>query len=157
MTNTNVSVVRTDRGRGESITYVIAQGSIPDRDKIPWETEECDVFVVTLDGKLLPNNLADEIAIEIVSLPVDWVETFGPRCEYLHDRIDAASVLIGRQEKVGDGSPMTAWHNHLSDIEEIVSYLRTGGQGSAGIKIVLVIGAERSADEIREKLIQLRN
>jgi hypothetical protein len=105
-----------------------------------------------LDAMLLSDELAGEIAAEIVKLPVDWVEIFGSRCEYLHDRIDVASVSIGRQEKVGDGSPMTAWHNHLSEIEDIVSYIRTGGQGSAGTKIVVVIGPEHSADNVAERI-----
>ena len=117
-------------------------------------TEECDAFIVALDGEFLSDELVDEIAATIVKLPVDWVETFGPRCEYLHDRIDLASVAAGRQEKVGDGNPMTAWHNRLLNIDEIASYIRAGGHGAAETKIVVLIGAEHSVDLIARKIAQ---
>jgi hypothetical protein len=155
MTDTNFIFVRIEGNDGEPTTYVIAQGRVPGRNEIRWTIQECDVFVITLDGTLLSDEIISKIAAEIVKLPVDWVETFGPRCEYLHDRIDAASVSMGRQERVGDGCPMTAWHDDLSDIEDIVSYILTGGQGSAETKIVVVIGPEHSADNIAERIVTI--
>ena len=155
MTDMNVLPVRIESRPGEFTTYVVAQGNVPEANQILSTTEEFDAFVITLDSELLSEELADAIAARIVRLPVDWVETFGPRCEYLHDRIDAASVSIGRQEKVGDGSPMTAWHEHLSNIDDIVSYIRTGGQGTAETKIVVVIGREQSADTIARRIAEV--
>jgi len=107
-----------------------------------------------LDGKLLSDELAAEIAESLVKLPVDWIETMGARCEYLHDLLDEASVSIGRQRRVGDGNPMTAWHDQLSDTSEMVSYIRMGGQGAAERKVVVVVGPERSSAVIAEKIAQ---
>ena len=121
--------VRIESSPGEVTQYVVVEGRAPVTDDPPWKGEECDAFVVVLDGESLSERLADEIAEGLVRLPVDWVETMGARCEFLHDRIDEASVLIGRQRKVGDGNPMTAWHERLSETNEMTSYIRMGGHG----------------------------
>jgi hypothetical protein len=105
-----------------------------------------------LDGKFLPDNLAAEIAEGLVKLPVDGVETFGPRCEFLHDLIDEAAVSIGRQKKVGDGNPMTAWHKQFSDVNEIISYVRTGGQGASERKVVVVVGPMQGSATVAEQI-----
>jgi len=154
MTGMDLVPVRIEWSPGEFTTYLVAQGNVPDTDQIRWRTEECDAFVITLDAKPLSDELAAEIAARIVKLPVDWVETFGPQCEYLHDLIDAASVSAGRQEKVGDGIPMTAWHRDLLGVDEVISYVRTGGQGTAETKVVVVIGPDHSADTIARRIAQ---
>ena len=156
MTGRNLVSLKIESGSHELTTYLIAQWNSPETGQILSIMEECDAFIVTLDGKFLSDELVDEIAATIVKLPVDWVETFGPRCEYFHDRIDLASVSAGRQEKVGDGNPMTAWHNRFGNIDEIVSYIGAGGHGAAETKIVVLIGPEQSADLIARKIAQAR-
>lgn len=136
----------------ECTTYVVVQGDVPEAYQMPQGMEECDAFIITLDSKLLSAELASEIAGKIVRLPVDWVETFGPQSEYLHDLVDQASVSIGRQEKVGDGDPMTAWHENLTNLDEVVSYLRAGGHGSAEIKLVVIIGPKDCANSIASRI-----
>ncbi|HUA20269.1 MAG TPA: hypothetical protein VMU80_16200 [Bryobacteraceae bacterium] len=139
---------------GEFTHYVVVERRAPVTDELPWKGEECDAFVIVLDGNLLSNELAAEIAEGLVQLPVDWIETMGDRCEYLHDLIDEVSVSIGRQGKVGEGDPMTAWHEEFSDEEEMVSYIRMGGHGAAEKKIVVVVGPEHRAAAIAHEIAQ---
>jgi hypothetical protein len=60
----------------------------------------------------------------------------------LHDAIDRASVAAGRQRAVGDGSPMTSWHEEEQSAEEMaeVAALCFGGHERV---LVLVVGDER--------------
>jgi len=131
--------IQIESSPGTFTAYLVTERKAPTIDQLPWNVEESDAFVVVLDGELLSDELAAEIAESLVKLPVDWIEIIGPRTEYLHDLIDEASVAIGRQPKVGDGNPMTAWHQ-FSDLYETVSYLRVGGLGATERKIVVVIG-----------------
>ena len=144
--------VQIESSPGEFTQYVVVEGRAPVTDELPWEGEECDAFVVVLDGKLLSDCLAAEIAEGLVQLPIDWIETMGARCEYLHDVIDQASVSMGRQERAGDGNPMTAWYEQFSDSNEMTSYIRSGGQGAAARKIVVVVGPECSSAVIAQKI-----
>ena len=125
---------------------------VPGLDRLPWSRQECDAFVIVLDEESLSNDLAAEICGRLVQLPVDWIETMGARCEYLHDRIDEASVTMGRQAKVGDGNPMTAWHEWLSDTDDMISYIRSGGHGSAERKIVVVVGPKHSSAVVAQRI-----
>lgn len=119
-------------------TYVVRPFRLASLDDLPWGNEEFDAFVVVLD----PSALGESGAVfrTLVALNVDWVETLGPGAETLHDQIDAASVAIGRQTAVGDGSPMTAWHEDLIEMDQVVEYVRGGGHGASERKLVLVVG-----------------
>jgi hypothetical protein len=55
---------------------------------------------------------------EVVDRNTDWVTTYGADAEAWHDRVDQASVEAGRQKKVGDGSPMTAWFSDIKTAQE---------------------------------------
>jgi hypothetical protein len=102
---------------------------------LPWRAELFDAFVISLEDEDASERTRDAIA-ELVRLNNDWVETFGIAAERLHDDIDEASVAVGRQRAVGDGSPMTAWHDDLTSLERIVDYIRRGGHGSCDYKLV---------------------
>jgi len=153
LARTESGPIQVETSPGVVTTYLVVEGKASAIDQLPWRVEESDAFVVVLDGKLLSDELAVEIAESLVKLPVDWIETMGARSEYLHDLMDEASVAMGRQEKVGDGNPMTAWHQ-FSDIWEMVSYLRVGGLGSTERKIVIVVGPEHSSAAIAEEIAQ---
>jgi hypothetical protein len=142
--------LRVEWSPGEFTTYIVTQAIVPDLAQVPGE---CDAFIVVVDAELLSEDSERRIAAQIVQLDVDWVETIGPRCEHLHDLIDAASVSAGRQEKIGDGNPMTAWHENLTDLNKVLSYVRTGGLGFAETKIVVVIGSEQITEDIASKLL----
>lgn len=91
-----------------STTYFIAGRKVPRRDQLPWRGSECDAFVAILADELLTEEVTEAVSEGLVELPTDWIETMGNRSEYFHDRIDDASVAVGRQARVGQGSPMTA-------------------------------------------------
>ena len=157
MTDTRVVSIPAEWSPGGFVNYIVAQGNVPDADHISLRNRECDAFIITLSASLLSDELAAAIAERIVKLPVGWMETFGPRCQYLHDLSDVAGVSIGMQEQVGDGFPMTAWYKSLSQIDEITSYLRTGGQGVSETKVVVVIGPENSADAVARGIAEARS
>jgi hypothetical protein len=76
---------------------------------------DCGLFI----GKNADREIAEKCIYELVGKNNDWICTYGVEAEYWHDRIDLASVDIGRQEKVGDGNPMTAWFGEITLLEDI--------------------------------------
>jgi len=86
------------------------------------------------------SELAPMIAEDLVRLPTDWIDIMGTGSEWLHDVIDRAAVAIGRQDRVGDGIPMTAWHDDLRDMAAMIDFLRLGGLGGTDHKLVVVVG-----------------
>jgi hypothetical protein len=113
---------------------------------LPWGDERFDALVVILKQDRIDDQIRRSLK-ELVCLNVDWVETLGAEAEALHDEIDEASVAIGRQPAVGEGSPMTAWHEDLREIPEFSEYIRRGGHGSCDFKLVAFVGPE--ADGVR--------
>lgn len=97
-----------------------------------------DCFVVS---RRVDGSLSNKELFEAIARRADWVEVFGLDAENIHDAIDRASVEAGRQRRIGEGTPMTAWHEDLSDDQAIASYILTGGQGVAEHKVVVVIGS----------------
>jgi len=102
-----------------------------------WFKNPFDVFVI-----LLGDFDQDQAALSLVHAPVGWVEIFGSGAEGFHDLVDATSVSIGRQDRVGEGKPMTTWRDSLSEIH---TYLQTGGQGTCAVKIILLFGNDTEA------------
>ena len=135
-----------------SITYVVASQEVPRRDQLPWLDSECDAFVAILTDGLLTDEVAKAVSTRLVELPTDWIETMGSRAEFLHDRIDNASVAAGRQARVGEGNPMTAWHEDLSDMNAMIEYVRLGGLGASNNKLVVVIGPEAASSQFADGL-----
>lgn len=113
----------------------------------PWGQEPFDCFVVRRSSGFQTKDMA-LLAEELASANTDWVETIGTDAERLHDAIDSASVQIGRQRRVGDGSPMTAWHDRLLSTPAIIEHVRVGGLGQRSTKVLLVIGTEADAAEL---------
>jgi hypothetical protein len=118
--------------------------------------EGLDAFLVVLDESYMPQEV-ERLLVDLVVCDTDWVETFGPGSEHLHDLVDRASVLVGRQSAVGDGSPMTAWHEDLVDCADIVAYVIQGGHGHCDVKLVLIVGSEEQVKdfiaEVRRQLV----
>ena len=133
-------------------TYLVSDQEVPRRNQLPWRGEECDAFVAILDAGRLTDQLAEKVSFGLLGLRIDWVETMGRRSEFLHDCVDKASMAVGRQIEIGDGRPMTAWHEGLADIEPMIEYIRLGGQGASEYKLVLVIGPEHSAAAFADRL-----
>jgi hypothetical protein len=135
-----------------STTYAISDCVVPPPDQLPWGSEECDAFVAILEPRQLTDKMGRRVSIDLVRLSTDWVETMGPTSELLHDLIDTASVETGRQSRVGDGKPMTAWHSDFLDLDSMVDYVRMGGNGGRDNKVIVVIASERSTALFAERL-----
>lgn len=121
---------------------------------LPWGDERFDVFLIALDGADTDEKTRGAIT-QLVKLNNDWIETFGETAEQLHDQIDEASVTCGRQRAVGDGSPMTAWHDALTASSEVIDYIRRGGHGSCDYKLIALVGTDRVSSFIRDLKKQL--
>jgi hypothetical protein len=76
---------------------------------LPWGDVQFDCVLVCADPPRALR-LAEAFASAIVTCTVDWVQVTGPDAEYIHDLVDQASVRAGVQSEVGDGRPMTSWH-----------------------------------------------
>jgi hypothetical protein len=135
-----------------STAYVLSRNIVPLSDRLPWRDEECDAVVAILEPEFLTDTLADELASSLVALNTDWVETLGKNAESLHDLIDRRSVVLGRQNEVGEGNPMTGWHEELGTSEEMADFIRLGGLGLTENKLVIVVGSERGAARFITKL-----
>jgi len=106
---------------------------------LPWGDSKFDVFIPLLSSPIHFDSFRP-ILKSVLLKNCDWVETFGADSEEWHDRIDSLSVTIGRQQKVGDGSPMTAWHEELIAIDDCIEYILDGGHGYTYNKLVIPFG-----------------
>jgi hypothetical protein len=115
----------------------------------PWGSAKCDCFVILGDRDVDPET-ARSLAFEIASLNNDWVYVYGTHSEKIHDLIDEASVALGRQEAVGDGVPMTAWHTDLVRLEAIAPYI----PGAQPVSVVILVGQDDYAlEQLKRKII----
>ena len=103
-----------------------------------------------------PSDMQNALIAAIAIRAGDWVEVFGDRAEVIHDLIDLASVRIGRQSVVGDGNPMTTWHEEPRD-SQIASYIWTGGQGESSRKVVVVVGLPKKTGALLTALVSRQN
>ncbi len=112
---------------------------------LPWGDEAFDC-VVFLRGSTQTPAARTELSRELARANVDWVQVAGDGAEELHDAIDRASVFVGRQQFVGNGSPMTSWHEEAQSAEDMaeVAALCFGGQNHV---LVLVVGEERDLSD----------
>jgi hypothetical protein len=107
-------------------------------EALPWGDEPFDCVVFLCDPDRV-QAVRTTLSIEMARAKVDWVQVAGNGAKELHDAIDAASVAVGRQQAVGDGSPMTSWHEEALAVEEMadVASLCFGGHERV---LVLVVG-----------------
>jgi hypothetical protein len=123
---------------------------------LPWGNERFDCFVVNF-GRGMPTEEMNAIAREIADTQTDWVHTLGENAEYFHDAIDVMSVSLGRQAWVGDGAPMTSWHDDLHTIDKMAEFIASGGLGgNVDYAVAVVIGKENEyriiVDAISQRL-----
>ena len=95
---------------------------------LPWGDERFDCVLVVADPDRV-QTLGGAFAEAIVRCNVDYVQTTGEHAEFVHDRIDWASVAAGVQDAVGDGHPMTSWHEDARTLDAMgeVAALCLGG------------------------------
>jgi hypothetical protein len=122
----------------------------------PWGDRRFDIFVAVLDPIVRIEQMRPVLE-RLVALNNDWIETLGPEAEALHDEIDQASVAVGRQNAIGDGSPMTAWHEESMGHDEMIEYISGGGHGGSEYKLVLLVGSQdsctRFAGRMRQRML----
>jgi hypothetical protein len=106
---------------------------------LPWGGARFDCVLVSVDHART-RELGANFADQIVRFNNDYISVTGPDSEFIHDLVDKASVRAGRQEKVGDGDPMTTWHHDATTIEDGVklAYLCPGGEEFV---LCLVVGS----------------
>ncbi len=116
-------------------------------DCAPWGEEEYDCFVLNR-SPLLTSIEMDQIAIEVAGGRNDWVQTLGRGSEKMHDAIDEASVRMGRQAAIGDGYPMTSWHEDVITLDEMVDFVLRGSLGgSSDYLVALIVGSDQEYSE----------
>jgi len=116
----------------------------------PWGNEEfdCVVFVCTT---VLDRQLANHLAADVVSWNVDYVQTTGAEAELLHDLIDESSVVAGLQSVVGEGNPMTTWHDNARTVSEMTEVACHCFGGNDHV-LVLVVGDEADLNEVVKRV-----
>jgi hypothetical protein len=120
---------------------------------VPWGDEQYDCFVLNLSPLLHAGDI-HRLALEIARGRNDWVQVLGAHCEAIHDAIDRASVEVGRQAAVGDGSPMTSWHTDKVTLQEMVDFVLRSSLGASDYLVVLLLGPDQ---EYSEALTLLRS
>jgi len=113
---------------------------------VPWGNEPYDCFVLNLSPLLATREIAD-LATDIARGTNDWVQVLGPNAEEIHDAIDQAAVKTGRQKAIGDGSPMTSWHEDISTLEAMVDFVLRGSFGACDYLVAIFIGSSQDYSE----------
>lgn len=119
---------------------------------LPWGDDSFDCVVFLCDTHL-GRGTREELSRDLVQANVDWVQVAGSGAEVLHDSIDRTSVAVGRQLAVGDGSPMTSWHEEAQAAEEMaeVAALCFGSQDRV---LILVLGQEQ---DLQTSVVAMKN
>ena len=109
-------------------------GALP---ALPWGDALFDCVLVSADHDKA-RRLADSFSDEIVKHAVDYVQTTGAHAELIHDYVDEASVAASIQGAVGDGDPMTTWHEDALSLVEIASVAELCFGGADRVLCVVV-------------------
>jgi len=118
---------------------------------LPWEVFDC--VVLNCQGVLSRVDV-EILAKEVTQAETDWVQTVGPQAEILHDAIDAMSVRIGRQVAVGDGNPMTSWHERVATPDQMIRMVLGGTFGGSDNVVVIVLGDEATSAGLKSRLLE---
>jgi len=100
---------------------------------LPWGHEKFDCLIFKQGNDDLMKHATDEL----LTKNCDWIHTAGEDPRYWHDYIDQRSVNLGRQAAVGDGNPMTAWHDDMVNPEKWESTINFGG---SNYFLILLVG-----------------
>jgi hypothetical protein len=105
---------------------------------LPWGDAQFDCVVFACDSARA-FVVGPVLATELARANVDWIQVAGCGSEELHDQIDRASVSVGRQQAIGDGSPMTSWHKNALAPEQMADVAFHCFGGCEWV-LVLVVG-----------------
>ena len=107
-----------------------------------WGRKQFDVFILNFDKTITFRGQVKLIIEDLIKRNTDWFHTVGFKAEYLHDEIDLASVRLGRQKAVGDGSPMTAWFEEITRVKDMADHIKYSGLGHNN-RVVVVFGKSK--------------
>ncbi len=96
---------------------------------------------------ILASSDINALALEIARGRNEWVQTLGAQSEAIHDAVDKASVDLGRQSAVGDGNPMTSWHDDKLTVADMVDSVIRGSMGASDYLVALFIGSDQEYSE----------
>jgi hypothetical protein len=102
---------------------------------LPWGKREFNVFILSFDKTIADSKKVGILIDSLVRRKTDWFDVLGIRAEKLHDKIDRSGVRLGRQKKVGDGSPMTGWFEETTKVKDMAEHI----WASCGDNIIIVI------------------
>ena len=105
---------------------------------LPWGNEQFDVIILDCLDET-DANLVDQICGDVVCANTDWVKTTGARAQAWHDALDEMSVRVGRQIRVGDGLPMTSWHDDVRSVSEMADLVVHSALGGCDHLVVVVL------------------
>lgn len=121
---------------------------------LPWGEEPFDCAVFLCDP-CRAQTLRADLSAELARSKTDWVQVAGNGAEALHDAIDRASVALGRQRAIADGSPMTSWHTEAQCVEEMAEVASLCFGGHKRVLVLVVgqrLGYHTSIRAIRQRL-----
>lgn len=121
-----------------------------DLPSLPWGDERFDCVLVSADSDEA-RRLAVSFSEVIVRHAVDYVQTTGVHAELLHDFVDEASVGDGVQNAVGDGHPMTTWHEDALSLDAMCEVAALCF-GSAVQVLCIVVGTGQDQRAFAERL-----
>jgi hypothetical protein len=85
-------------------------------ESLPWGDEQFDALVFVA-AAAAPAEVEQALR-SLVTANTNWIFTAGTQAGFWHDRVDHVSVEVGRQQQVGDGSPMTAWFDEIQSLDQ---------------------------------------
>ena len=91
----------------------------------PWGNAPFDALVFI--GASATDSQVQDALRALIAANSDWIYTAGSRAKFWHDRVDQLSVEIGRQQRVGDGSPMTACFDEIQSLDQWETSYSFGG------------------------------
>jgi hypothetical protein len=131
-------------------TYFAVKYELGCLSGMPWGDEKFDCLIFKHDNDDLMRQAIDEL----LTKNCDWVHTAGKDSEYWHDYIDQRSVDLGRQADVGDGNPMTAWHEEMTNPEKWESTINFGGSDYFLIVLVGFTEIKRVLETLKGKFAE---
>jgi hypothetical protein len=138
-------------GKNDTDTsYFVVKYELGCLSVLPWKDELFDCLIFKSDT----NDLMKQAIDELLAKNCDWLHTTGTDSEYWHDYIDQRSMDIGRQAAVGDGNPMTAWHEEMTTPEKWETSINFGGSDFFLIVLVGIAEVEKVSDTLKEKVLR---
>jgi hypothetical protein len=114
---------------------------------LPWTDSQFDALMF-VDSAAKVSDIESALR-KLVAANTDWIFTTGSQAEVWHDQADQLGMQLGRQRHVGDGSPMTAW---LEDMSLLEQWRTSHNFGNSDYFLFVVVGSNESIDSLAKRL-----